>query len=123
MSARKDLAAVFRKLVPRVWQIIDTDRSIDQVKKVAVLISQRRIEPAPSNPLGSHRVTFRVYVIDANSDPGAAEDALDNSVDTLLYAIDSVDAIRWTAAEKVIYQDRRAYEITVEAFSERIETE
>ena len=119
MSARKDLATELGKLMPRTWQIIDTDELPDHIRKTAVLISQRRIQPAPGNPLGSHLVSFRVYVVDPHTDSGKAEDALDSAVDSLLYAIDGLDPIRWTAAEKVIYEQHRAYEITIEAFSER----
>lgn len=114
MSERTTLRAAISKLVPRTWQIIDTDRQIDHVKTAAVLISQRTIAPAP-NAAGTHIVTFRVYVVAATD----AEDALDDKVDTLLYAIDKIEAIRWTLANKVIYQDRTAYELTIEAFTER----
>ncbi|WP_157001435.1 hypothetical protein [Agromyces laixinhei] len=118
MSARKDLAAALVPLLPKKWQVIDHDRNLDKLAVIAVLVSQRRIEPAP-NAQGSHKGTFRVFIIDPHTDVAAAEDALDDGVDTLLYALDGVQAVRWTNAEKVIYQDFRAYQITLEAFTER----
>lgn len=118
MSARAALAAALRELVPADWQIVAVDRNLDESRRIVLLVSQRIIEPAP-NAQGSHKATFRVYVIDPHVDPEAAEDALDDAVDELLFLLDAVEFVRWTRAEKVIYQDRRAYQIDLEAFTER----
>jgi hypothetical protein len=118
MSARKDVAAALRPLVPKKWAILDADRNIDETTEIALLVSQRTIEPAP-NAAGNHRATLRVYVIDPHEDPDAAEDALDDAVELVCFALDTIDALYWTTAEKVIYQGRRAYQITVQAFTVR----
>lgn len=118
MSARKDLAAALRPLVPREWAILDADRNLDEQNVIALLVSQRTIAPAP-NAAGTHLATLRVYVIDPHEDPDAAEDALDDAVETVCFGLDTIDALLWTTAEKVIYQGRRAYQITVQAFTHR----
>lgn len=119
MSARKDLAAALRPLVPKAWPIIDHDRNLDEITKIALLVSQRTVEPAP-NATGTHKATLYVYVIDPHeADANAAEDALDDAVEIVCFGLDTIDALYWTAAEKVIYQGRRAYQITVQAFTVR----
>ena len=120
MSARRDLARELRKLVPKAWKIVDTDRAIDDAKVTALLISQRTIERAP-NAQGNHRVTLNLYVIDPHTDPDSAEDGLDNAVDSLLFTLDKSEALRavvWTTATKVVYQGRRAYEIPITVYTE-----
>jgi hypothetical protein len=117
MSARKDLARELRKIVPKAWVIVDTDKALDETTRIALLISQRTIEPAP-NAIGNHKVTLNLYVIDPHTDPDAAEDGLDDAVDTILFEFDRIPWASWTTASKVIYQGRRAYEIPIEAFTQ-----
>lgn len=120
MSARKDLARELRKLVPKAYKIVDTERAVDESKVITLLVSQRTIDPAP-NAQGNHRVTLNLYVIDPHNDPAGAEDSLDDAVDNILFAIDrsgSLDSVSWSTAEKVVYQGRLAYQITITAYSE-----
>jgi hypothetical protein len=120
MSARKDLKAALKPLLPRNWQIVTADKSLDEITKPALIISQRTITPAP-NALGNHLVTFLLTVMDPRADEEAAEDALDNEVDDLLFAIDKTKGVWWTSAEKIVYQGKRAYQISLQAATERKE--
>jgi hypothetical protein len=119
MSARKDIAGVLRGIVPKRWKILDADAALDALSVICLVVSQRNIEPAP-NAIGNHKVTLFVFVVDPRDDAQASEDSLDNATDTVLFGIDDSGlSIRWTGARKITYQGHRAYEITIEAMSER----
>ena len=120
MSARSDLASALKPHLPKRWMVVRADRPIDEIVVPTLMISQRTIEPAP-NAAGNHLVTFRLTIMDPHDDENAAEDALDDEVDDLLFALDQVDGLWWTEAQKLTAQGKRAYQITLKAASARKE--
>lgn len=119
-SIRAQLAASLKPLLSTGWRIIDHQDNLDTFTSPVVMLKQQEIEPAPAAPAGAHIVTLVVTIADPKTDPGPAEDSLDENVDNLIHALDSIDYLNWTKATKVLFQDRYlAYDINLEVISRK----
>lgn len=107
---RKAFEALLRPLLPKTWQLISTHETTDNLDTVIVKIKQVRIEPHPQAP-ELHLISFIV----TPSVPGGytrdAEDRLDREVNEVLHALDDLDSVWWSSAEKVDDTNRLAYDI------------
>lgn len=114
MSAapRHVLKAALKPLLPRGWKIIPYQNNPDTPSSVVVMLKLLRIARMEEAPDGAHTLEFTVTIISPHDDIEKAEDALDDQVLELTFALDTL-GILWTAAEKVIASDRLAYDITV----------
>lgn len=110
--AREQLAAQLRPLLPKSWRIVTTHESVDNLDVPVVKIKQKTIDRVPAAPAGRRVNVSFVVTIDAShvAQTQAAEDELDDTVLELIVALDAIGTA-WTRAEKVIDDNRLAYDI------------
>lgn len=101
MSARTQLAAALKPLLPKAWKIIPYADQVDDQNTIVVILNQTRIAPNPAAPIASHVVTCEALIVSPERDPAKAETALDDAVDDFLFALDAIDSVLWADAEKV----------------------
>lgn len=116
LPPRQELAAALKPLLPSKWRIVDSSTNLDALSTTVVVLKQLRIERAPAAPAGAHSIGFVVTVASPLPDSQRAEDDLDDSVNALIHAID-VAGISWTLAEKVMFDNYLAYDITLTVVS------
>ncbi|TFC94572.1 hypothetical protein E3T28_14820 [Cryobacterium sinapicolor] len=122
MTARQQLEAELRKLVPKTWKIVAYQDGLDTLDKVTLMLKQSAIEKAPAAPQGAHIVSYVLTLIDPALDAQKAEIALDASVDDLLFKLDGIQWLTWSRAEKVQFSDTNmAYDVTVEVITRKAE--
>lgn len=116
MSVRSELAALLKPLLPASVKIIDVPRSIDglEAKRPVVMLFRESREKAP-NAMGDYIDTFTMYVVTPGVDVRRSEDALDDILDQVLDALDTITWLNWTSAERSIFGDNQApaYKITL----------
>jgi hypothetical protein len=116
MSVRSELAAALKPLLPASVKIIDVPRSIDgmEAKRPVVLLFRESRAKAP-NAMGDYFDTFALYVITPGVDTRRSEDALDDTLDAVIDALDQVKWLQWTTAERSVFGDNQApaYKITL----------
>jgi len=120
MSARKDLAAELKPLLPKRWRLVDTERSIDKIDRFTVVIRQRKVEPAP-NLQGSLLTTLVVTLIGPTTLAGDYEDALDLAVAKLILIVSQkLPSLAWDAATKKVWRENPAYDFDVTVVTDLI---
>lgn len=109
MNTRKAVAAALKPMLPSRVKLIDVPRSIDglEVNKPVVLLYREKRSKAP-NAIGDYQDTLALWVITPGVDPARAEDALDDILDDVILAVDSVKQIQWTSADRSIFGDSQA---------------
>lgn len=116
MSARTEIAAALKPLLPKSWKIVPYGDSLDVVSNVTVMVKLTRIEKVPTAPLGAYLSHFTITVIDPSTDPAKSEDRLDDEVHALLAALDGINNTLWTQAEKVLFSETNlAWDIQAQA--------
>lgn len=116
MSVRSELADALKPLLPASVKIIDVPRSIDgmEAKRPVVLLYRESRSKAP-NALGDYFDTFAMYVVTPGVDTRRSEDALDDTLDSVIEALDAIKWVQWTTAERSLFGDNQApaYKITL----------
>ena len=116
MSVRSELAAALKPLLPATVKIIDVPRSIDgmESKRPVVLLYRESRSKAP-NAMGDYFDTFALYVVTPGVDVSRSEDALDNTLDQVIDALDQITWLQWTSADRSLFGDNQApaYKITL----------
>lgn len=116
MSVRSELAAALKPLLPATVKIIDVPRSIDgmEAKRPVVMLFRESRAKAP-NAIGDYFDTFALYVVTPGVDTRRSEDALDDTLDAVIDALDGVKWVQWTTAERSVFGDNQApaYKITL----------
>ena len=120
MTIRADLADALKALLPTSLKIIRVPRGLDgiETQRPVVMLYREQVEKAP-NAQGTYLHTFAVWLISPNVDPNRAEDNLDNSLDTLITALDGVNWCNWVNAERSTFGDNQApaYKINLTVLS------
>jgi hypothetical protein len=116
MSVRSELAAALKPLLPASIKIIDVPRSIDGIEaKRPVIVLFRESRAKAPNAMGDYFDTFALYVVTPGVDVRRSEDALDDTLDTVVDALDAIQWLNWSIAERSIFGDNQApaYKITL----------
>lgn len=98
-TAREELVDALRPLLPKKWKLVPFARNLDRLEHPTVMVHASRIEKMPAAPQAKHRVTFTVSVFDPQDDPTRAQGALDDEVNALIFALDTIPFVHWESAE------------------------
>ncbi|MBF4565398.1 hypothetical protein [Plantibacter sp. VKM Ac-2876] len=120
-SPRQYLADTIKPLLPKRWNLVPYQApSLDKLAVPTVVISTKSFTPTPTAPRSSLTHTFTVTVIDPATDNEKAEEALEDEVMELVYALEQLDSLVWENAERVQWADRlMAWDITLTLITTR----
>lgn len=114
-TARQQLAAALKPLLPKDWRIIPYQKNLDALSTTVVMLKLSHLTKLPAAPLSHVRTTWTITVADPSTDIEKAEDALDDEVTSVCLAINQIPGIKWVDATKVTFQDKYlAWDITSE---------
>lgn len=117
-SMRESLADQLRPLLPKRWQFLDTETSVPAgTDVVTVQLKLQRV--ARWKTQSKYHSTWVLTVRDPLTDMRPAELALDDELILFLAACDKVNPSLWTGAEKVLSDDRLAYDVTLELLTDK----
>lgn len=109
MTIRADLADALKPLLPASIKIIRVPRGLDgiETKRPVLMLYRELVEKAP-NAQGTYIHTFALWIVSPNVDPSRAEDQLDDTLDTVITALDDILWCNWTNAERSTFGDNQA---------------
>ena len=109
MSIRSQLADALQPLLPSNMRIIYVPRSLDGVEtKRPVLMMYRNVLSKAPNAQGQYLHTLSLHIISSLIDPNRAEDDLDEALDAVIAAIDTLSWVNWKTADRVTFGDAQA---------------
>lgn len=124
MTARSELYDLLRSVLPSGWTIDTSRRNLDITDHVVVKLVQQKIVRTPATPMANHTVSFVAAVVDFGQDITAErEDALDEQVNTFLFALDGLSGspVQWTDATRTKFDEAHpnAYDINLSIITEK----
>lgn len=118
MSVRSDFAEFLTPLLPKDWRIVPFNTALDVTDRPVVMLIQKTVERAPEAPIGALKVGFSVLVIQPRTEPGAADDALDDDLMDVALAINKLKHVTFVRAERSTWNDTNpAWDITAEYYA------
>lgn len=119
MSIRAEFAEALRAALPGV-DVIDHAKNLDALAAPAVML-ERTIVAKPPNAMGGYLVTFVVHVISPIIGRDTADDALDDTTDGVLVALDGISWCRWDTATRSVFLDSYpSYQIAVQTVTDKM---
>jgi hypothetical protein len=120
MQVRKWVEDQLTPHLPDTWRFIRYDTNVDRISQTIVMLKLQSIARTPSAPNSGHTVEFVLTVVEPRIDPKLREDDLDEKLIEIVYAIDTVPNIRWTNAQRVLFNDTNlAFDITLEVVTSK----
>lgn len=104
ITPRSALEAALKPLLPAGWKIIRFQKALDNFTTPVVILKQSAITRLAEAPDGVHAVEFTVTIASPHIDREKAEDQLDDNVNALIHAIDTL-GILCTRADKAAFTD------------------
>jgi hypothetical protein len=102
-TARAYLIEQLTPLLPATWKLLPYFTNLDvQTQTVAMLVLES-VQRAPEAPNSTHEITFTLQLREPKTDPAKREDSLDESLDDLIFALDTIPNTKWTKAERVLH--------------------
>ena len=114
MSLRTEVVAALKRELPTSYAVTGL-RTMDSVTKKTLLVYQESVQPVA---LFEPRVTARlaVWILVPQTQPGPADDALDDALTDVLGVIHGMGQVAWESAERgVLEESWHGYKVTVVA--------
>lgn len=108
MSTRTELAAGITDALPEdaKIRIVPYPDQIDPAatdSEASVVIVRKSVAPAPQAPLGAYVETFALWLIDPYEDRETSENNLDDQLDIILAALETIPWLALSIAERDTY--------------------
>lgn len=97
------------------WIVLNAESVPDSTDRPAVLISQRSVGPLTEAPATHFSVGLTLTLVASASETQTAEDELDGNIIDLWETLSSSPTVIPTAASKLVFNNRMAYDVTVQA--------
>lgn len=115
MNARGVLAQALATALPDV-RVLGYPADVEAVTRPTVMLWQSLIERSDLLGLDRVKVTLELWALVATEDPARADDALDEHLENVLYALQDLTWLDWTTAERGVLAERfHGYRVTAQA--------
>jgi hypothetical protein len=105
---------------PRGWLFVRYSTSLSKLSRPVAMLKLQALRRTPEAPGSGHTVEFVLTLIDPAIDPEKREDSLDENLIELVYALDTIPNVRWTNAQRVMFDDKNlAFDITLEVLTSK----
>lgn len=121
MTVRSDLAAALADVLPDNYRLVPYAKSLDRVDKgrPVVMVYRASVAPSPTafQALDNEMI---VWIIHPELNPGEVDDALDDSLDVVLAALDLTRLTTWSRAERTAFDETfPGYRVTCQTTSSK----
>ncbi len=118
MNLRRTLADALAAALP-AYRVMGYATELDAVTRPTVLLWVSLIEPFETFGLDYLKVTFELWVVIGSQDPERANDDADDALTDVLTALQPLDYVDWTSAERgVLFDAHHGYRITAQAVAQ-----
>ena len=105
---------LLRPLVSHHSWVILPGRATDSVTRTTVFLTLNSIERFPQAPVLTRQVNYTLTILQPPAKTGDTDDALDDAILTLLDALDDIEGLAWTKAERgVTGSQTPGFDITI----------
>lgn len=118
MTVRSEIADALD--LPDTYRVIDYQTGLDRIEvgQVVVMLYRETVRPAPQHQALDNELS--AWVLIPNQRAGTSDDVLDDALDVVLDAIDRVEPVLWTTAERGVWGDTYpGYRITLNAITSK----
>lgn len=115
MNVRSALADALAGALPD-FRVLGYPLDVDAVTRPTVMLWTSLVERLEQIDLDRLRVTTELWVLVGTEDPARVDDALDDALEAVVYALHPIGWVTWSTAERGVLQDRfHGYRITAQA--------
>lgn len=117
INVRQDLIAQLKPLLPPKWKLIPYATNLDELSSTVVMISIQSIERSKEAPQSQRTYSSTLTILTPlQIGTERADDAIDDDVIDLLDAIDKLERVKWTKAERGLGNNANnlGFDITLE---------
>ena len=100
-------------LLPSTWTLYPGYAQPDVVEVPTVWMSLQKVERNPGNPMGHRLAFFILTVVTPEEHPDLWEDSVDDDLLDFLAAIDQLENVAWTQAERGKTPAGYGFEVTL----------
>lgn len=113
---RQSVINRLKPLLPRKWKLLPYGTNLDKLSVPVVMLTIQSITRTPQLPQSHRTYAATLSIFQPSTAPGRMDDALDDDLIDLLNAIDELDDVKWTKAERVLGNNDSNYgfDITIE---------
>ena len=116
MSVRTDVAALLAAGLGSGFRVLAHPRSLDSLGGPTDFVVLDSVERLPAAPEAGLLVTLRINLAVPGEDPSTVDDDLERGLDALIAALESITALRWSRAERVMLESRwHSYQLAATA--------
>lgn len=112
-TAREQLLAQLRPLLPDGWQVVPSQRNYDDTQGVVVQLKLQSVARFPAAPIGGYLTSWVLTITTGQQDVERAEGDLDDALLEFLAALDAVNRSLWTSAVAVADGNRLGYDVAL----------
>lgn len=101
---RNYIVDTIKPLLPRKWRYVATTGTLDKLDAVTVQLILQSVSKVPEAPFAKHlqQITYELNVFDPSTNPDSREQSLDDELIELLAAIEAVENLTWTTADRIL---------------------
>lgn len=119
-SIRQYAVDILKPRLPKTWKLVPYGSNLDALEagKFLAMLILNTVTRAPEAPNGALKVTFSFFIVVPNLDPAKREDVIDDGLTDFLWAIEPVANMQWDTAQRTVFQNNIAYEVTLSMYFE-----
>lgn len=110
-TARQQVAANLKPLLPKGWVLVDYMTDFDTITKPTVMLQVTEIGKFPQAPLGYLLVSFEATVLAPSTDPSRVWGLLDDQVIQVIHDLQTIDGLDFQTAEPVVHSNHFGFVI------------
>lgn len=111
-SMRGAVLDLIKPLVPKSWAVLPSQMT-DSITKTTVALSLNTIERFPQAPQYIRIVTYTLTIASPMGKASETDDRVDDEILTLLNALDDIEGLAWTRAERGVLGNNPGFDITL----------
>lgn len=117
---RKWVLDSIKPTLPNRFKLVPYVNDAEQISTPTCFLVVDEITRTPEAPKVGRDVDYILYLVEPKTEPGRADDAIDNELFTLLDALDDTKSVYWTKATRATWAESNpAYQITLRALIQK----
>lgn len=116
VNLREHVVGTLKPLLPARWNLKAANDLTDDIDRPTVVLVFQKWERSTIAPATQRVATFVLTILEPKTNPGPADDALDDDLAELLTAIETAGqelGMTWTTAERGVSHSKPGFDITI----------
>lgn len=110
-SMRGAVLDLIKPLLPKTWAVLPGQMT-DSITRTTVALTLNTIERFPQAPINIRIVSYTLTIAVPMAKASETDDRVDDDILTLLNALDDIEGVAWTRAERGVLGQNPGFDIT-----------